>query len=273
MNRLNDATAESRRRILAFLFGLPALILLGKLSFSPAADLFTRTFTLSDLPARMQGHLEYVMFIPLSAVVVVFFRLTLGIQVFGLFRPILLAIAFKITGLELGLVFLAVVMAAIVLIRPVLRVAGMHSYAREAVTLGAVVVVMLATIAVGARAHGEMLFRVARFPIVSLCLISEHFARALWEKSVWNALWRGSMTVLAGMLICLLSQMPGLMHLFLRFPELLIAQIGCVVAVGEFLNLRLLEKRDHADPGDATHKQTEWEPISGFQDYIQEGAK
>jgi hypothetical protein len=249
MNGTNIKGSGSRRLVIGLLFGIPLLILLGKLPILPTAALFTQMFSLADLPARMQGRLEYVMFIPLSAVVVVLFRLTLGIQVFGLFRPILLAIAFRITGLELGLVFLALVMTSIVLIRPVLRIAGMHSYAREAVALGAVVVVMLVTIAASTRAHAESIFAVARFPIISLCLISEHFAKALYEKGVRTAAWRGSMTVLVGVLICLLGRIPGLMHLFVRFPELLIAQIGCVAGVAEFLNLRLFEKRWQAKMG------------------------
>lgn len=242
MNSQDKNGSGSRRVILAFLFGVPLMILLCRLPGAPTADFFTRTLSLADLPSRTQGHLEYIMMIPLGALVVVLFRLTLGIQVFGLFRPILLAVAFRITGLELGLAFLATVMVFIVLIRPILRVAGMHSYAREAVALGAVVVLMLVTVAAGARLHAESLFRVTRFPIISLCLISEHFARALYEKGVLNAVWRGSMTVLAGVFISRLSQIPGVMHVFLRFPELLIAQIGCVVAVAEFLNLRVLEK-------------------------------
>jgi hypothetical protein len=263
MENLKLTSEAHRRWLLVVLFGLPLLILLGKLPDAPTAALFTRIFTLADLPARMHGHLEYLLFVPLSAVVVVLFRVTLGIPVFGLFRPILLAIAFRITGLELGLAFLGAVMAIIVLIRPVLRVARLHSYARESVTLGVVVLLMLATVAVGARAHFNETLRLARFPVISLCLISEHFAKALYEKGVRNAIWRGSMTAFAGVLICLVAQTHGLMRLLLRFPELLIVQIGCVVVVGEFLSLRLFQKRSW----------TPAEPVKVFQNYASEVVK
>ena len=243
-----------RRLMLLFLFGLPLFVLLGKLPGSPAAGVLAQNLSLLDLPQRVQARLEYVMFIPLSAVVVVLFRLTLGIRVFGLFRPILLAIAFKITGLELGLIFLAMVMATIVLVRPLLRVPGMHTYAREAVALGSVVVTVLVIVAAGVRTGESTWLTVARFPIISLCLISEHFAKALYEKGVRNAVWRGSMTVLTGVLICLISRIPGLMHLFLKFPELLIAQIGCIIVVQQFLNLRLIEKL-HGSPAEVKEKR------------------
>jgi hypothetical protein len=229
--------------LLIVLFAVPLAILLGKLPGAPTAAAFTRLFTLAHLPARLHAHLQYLVFVPLSAIVVVLFRVTLGIPVFGLFRPILLGIAFRITGLGLGVVFLAAVMAVIVLIRPVLRVARLHSYARQSVTLSVVVLLMLATVAGAAETHMSALLRVARFPVISLCLISEHFAKALDEKGLRNAAWRGSMTVAAGISICLIAEIPGLMRLLLRFPELLMAQIGCVVAVGEFLNLRLAQRR------------------------------
>lgn len=262
--KLKFTSKSQRGPLLVLLFGLPLLILLGKLPNAPTAPLLMRTFTLTDLPVRTHGHLEYLIFIPLSAVVVVLFRVTLGIPVFGLFRPILLAIAFRMVGLELGLAFLALVMTIIVLARPVLGITGMHSYARESVTLGAVVMVMLATVAAGARTHFDTALRVGHFPVISLCLISEHFAKALYEKGIRNAVWRGSMTVFAGVVICLIGQIHGLMRLLLQFPELLILQIGCVVVIGEFLCFRLLQKESLplAEPATTT-----------FQTYASEVAK
>lgn len=48
------------------------------------------------------------------------------------------------------------------------------------------------------------------------------------------------MTALVAVLIALLSQIGGLRDLFLHFPELLIVQIACIVAIAEFFDLRLL---------------------------------
>jgi len=254
------------------LFALPLASLLGKLPGAPTAPVFTRIFSLANLPVRMHAHLQYLVFVPLSAIVVVLFRVTLGIPVFGLFRPILLGIAFRITGIGLGLAFLAAVMAIIVLVRPVLRVARLHSYARESVTLSVVVLLMLATVAGAAETHVNALLRVARFPVISLCLISEHFAKSLDEKGLRNAAWRGSMTVLAGMLICLISGIPGLMRLLLRFPEMLIAQIGCVVAVGEFLNLHLVRRRVSI-PLEAAPEMRVVKTASALRTYVSEVAE
>jgi hypothetical protein len=49
------------------------------------------------------------------------------------------------------------------------------------------------------------------------------------------------MTALLAAAIALLSEVPGFKDLLLRFPELLILQVGCIVFIAKFLDLRLLE--------------------------------
>jgi hypothetical protein len=48
------------------------------------------------------------------------------------------------------------------------------------------------------------------------------------------------MTVFVAVLITLLYQIHGFRRLFLYFPELLVLEIGCIIVIAEFLNLRLL---------------------------------
>ncbi len=252
MSELKDVSVESsdgrqdskhRRRLMTILFIVVLVIMLGKLPGTPTAELFTRIFSLEDLPLKMRPHLGYVLFTPLATIVVVLFRLTLGLEVYGLWRPIILAVAFHLVGLTVGLLFLFAVMAGIAVVRPLLRVSGLHSYARKSVALGSVVMALLATVAIGERWHSDTLLKVSHFPIISLCLISESFAMTLYEDGMHRAVWRASATVLSGVFISLIFRIPGAIPLLLRFPELLIAQIGCIVLVAEFMNFRLLETR------------------------------
>ena len=111
--------ARQRRRLIKVLFCFALVLILGKVPGTPTAPLFTRVFSLEDLPLRLHPHLEYVLFTPLAAIVVVLFRLTLGLSVYGLWRPILLAVAFHLIGLGVGLAFLVAVMAAIALTKSV----------------------------------------------------------------------------------------------------------------------------------------------------------
>jgi hypothetical protein len=189
----------------------------------------------------MHGHVEFILFVPLSAVVVSFFRLTLGVPVLSLFRPILVAVAFRTIGIPLGLAFLALVLGAVFLMRPLLR--GAHYYSRVPVQLSVVAIFLVVPLFLGKFWHEDSLRQLAYFPVISLCLIGESFTKTLDRKGPAAAIWPTVNTVLIGMLISAVAGIPGALHLLLRFPELLILQPGVVLLIGEFLRFELLKGR------------------------------
>ena len=230
---------EARRWLFALLLLVPGVILLGKLSGFPTSDAFHRLFSLGGLPRHLRGHIEYVIFVPFSAVVVSFFRLTLGLPVLSLFRPILVAIAFRVIGIPLGLAFLGVVLGVVVLLRPLLK--GAHYYSRVPVQLSLVAIFLVLPVIAGKFWSDDWLRTLTYFPIISLCLICEGFTKALDKEGLAAAAWPTSNTILIGMIISFLAKIPGALDLLLRFPELLIAQAGVVLLIGEYLHLEIFE--------------------------------
>ena len=224
------------------LFVLPLIIVIGKCFFLPTSGLFLRVFSLTDIPKNMQNRVVYILFVPFGATLVVFFRLVLGIRILGPFRSILIAVAFQITGILHGLFFLAAVISIVVIIRPIAKAIRLPYFARVSVILSTVASIMIIVLLCSELLHIEWLSRLVYFPIVVLCLTGEGFARTLSIEGVWSAAWRGIMTVLIAILITLLSQINGLRNLFLYFPELLIMQIGCIIVMAEFFDLRLLAR-------------------------------
>jgi hypothetical protein len=99
--------------LVSLLFIVPLLIVIGKWPALPTSGLLTQWFSLDALPAAVHHGARHILFVPLGAVLVVFCRLTLGIRVLGPFRSILLAVAFQVTGILVGLIFLAVIQALI----------------------------------------------------------------------------------------------------------------------------------------------------------------
>ncbi|MBN1852069.1 MAG: hypothetical protein JW829_05065 [Pirellulales bacterium] len=207
----------------------------------PTSEFFSRLLTLADLPAPMHRRLYYILFIPVGAILVVLCRLTFGIRLLGPFRSILLGVAFQITGILAGILFLVPVIAAIVVIRPTLKAMRLPYFSRVSVILSLVSAIMIGVILLGNWLDADALRRVAYFPIVVLCLVGEGFARTLNKESMQSALWRGSMTVLIAILLAWLSQMPWLRHLLLNYPELLLVQMGGIIAISEFFDLRLFQ--------------------------------
>jgi len=232
--------SNSHKLTLGLFFALPLLIIIGKWSLLPTCGLFERLFSLADMPHKMNLRIAYILFVPFGATVVVFFRLVLGIRLMGPFRSILIAIAFQITGILPGLVFLAMVIGVVVLIRPQTKAIKLPYFARVSVILSAVASIMILALLSGSWLDIESLCRMAYFPIIALCLMGEGFAKTLSKEGLKSAVWRGMATVFVAVLITLFSQIDGFRSMFLYYPELLLCQIGCIVVIAEFLDLRLL---------------------------------
>ena len=239
----NPPNLSARRKWLtALLFLTPGLLLLGKWSALPTSDFFWRWCSFTHLPAVAMHRLEYVLFVPMSAALVVFFRLTLGVRLLGPFRSILIGVAFQITGILAGLLFLVLTIAIIVALRPSLKSLRLPYFARISIMLGVVSLIMIAAILGGEGLGLKMLGRVAYFPIVVICLTAEGFACTLTREGWPSACWRGGTTALVAVLITLISQIPSIAACLMKFPELLLLPVGLIVLIAEFCDWRLLEK-------------------------------
>src|SRR5271165_6250784 len=213
-----EARKPDGRGIFAILLLLPVLVMAGKYPLFPTSAAFTSWFSLADLPKHVQTHAEYILFVPLSAVIVAFFRLSLGIPVLSLFRPILTAIAFRMMGVPTGLLFLGLVVGTIVVMRPLLK--GKHYYARVPVLLSIVAGFMVVPLMLERYSHDLWWQHLAYFPLISLALICEAFTKTLDEKGLAEAAWPTLNTIIVGMVINWIATFHGTLHLLLRFPEM-----------------------------------------------------
>ena len=223
------------------MFVLPLLIALGKCGMFPGSEFLERIFSLDGGASSMQSRLRYVLFVPFGAMIIVFFRLFLGIRILGPFRSILLAVAFQITGVLAGCAFLAVVTGVIVCIRPVLKRMRLPYFARVSVILSTVACIMIMMFVVGRLLGASSLNRLIYFPIFALCLTGEGFARTLKKEGTISAFWRGGFTVLVAVLITLAAQSDLLRNFLMHYPEMLIVQVAAIILIAEVFDLRLFQ--------------------------------
>jgi hypothetical protein len=254
-NRKNPAAAGVKW-LLALLFLGPALLSIGKLPALPTSELLWQWCSLAGVSASLADRIQYVLFVPLGALLVVFFRLALGIRVLGPFRSILIAVAFQITGILPGLLFLVAIIGIIVAVRPPLRALGLPYFARISVMLSAVSLVMVLAILSCGWLNLNIVERVAYFPIVVICLTAEGFARTLTKEGWGSALWRGGMTALVAVIITLVSMVPGVLRLLAERPELLLVQVGGIVVIARYFDWRLLERFNPAPQRRNASKKT-----------------
>lgn len=125
-------------------------------------------------------HLLYTM--PIAAAVVVFARMVIGVQTFGLFTPMLMAMAFLQTGLIAGPVILFIAIAAGLAIAPALKSLKM---ARVGFLGGLMSIVAIALLAVVP--FFNKIEWVTAFPVVVTALAVERYW-TVWEaEGIWDA--------------------------------------------------------------------------------------
>ena len=234
-----DRIAIKTDWLLVALLTLPLAIAVGKWPLLPTSAVFAGFFSLADLSPHFHKAVENVLFVPLGAVVVVFFRLTLGLRVLGLFRPILMAMAFDALGIPISVAFLMFVLVIIVALRSLLTTD--HSYSRVAILLSLASALLFAPLMAGDWWHIGWLRDIVFFPVIALCLTCESFAKVLDQEGIGEAAWRTVVTVLAAAVIVSFINFPGVVGLFLRFPELLLVQAGCILLINKYLDLRFFE--------------------------------
>jgi hypothetical protein len=223
----------------AILVSVPALLVAFKLSGLPGSAELADSLSFVSLPTAMQHRTEHLLFTPLGALVVVFVRLTLGIRVLGPFRSVLLAIAFLVTGVAIGVVFFALVMAAVIVLRPVIKSMRMPYFGRSTALLASVASIIILAMLVGQALGFTDVERVAYFPVVVLTLAGDAFAATQRKEGMRSALWRAGATAMVAVLITEIASVRPLASALLRFPELVILCLVGVIFVCEFMSFRL----------------------------------
>lgn len=125
-------------------------------------------------------HLLYTM--PLAAAVVVFARMVIGVQTFGLFTPMLMAMAFLQTGLVAGPVILFIAIAAGLAIAPALKSLKMARVGFLGGLMAIIAIALLAVVPLFNRIEW-----VTAFPVVVTALAVERYW-TVWEaEGMWDA--------------------------------------------------------------------------------------
>lgn len=199
-----------------------------------------RTLTLEWVPPADRQTVNYLLLLPTAALLIATTRLTLGLRLLG-FRAILLAVGFQEIGLMPSFVIIAAVTGVILLLRPAIRRVRLPLYARIAMYLSLVACVMVAALFAGPWLRSELLWSVAFFPVIILAMMAESLARTLDQSSAASAAARLGSTLAVALLLLALMNSSAVLHIALRFPELMLTQLGAIVLVAEYFDLRLLQ--------------------------------
>lgn len=198
-------------------------------------------FSLFGLPIQTQAVYSVLLMIPIGALVMVALRNFVGLQTFGTFMPVLIAIAFRETDLLAGVILFTLLTSLGLAIRFGLERLRLLLVPRLTAVLIIVVILMLIITVMAHRLGIETGLSVALFPMVIIAMTIERMSVIWEERGASDAIKAGVGSLLVAAFAYLVMGMDTLEHLIFTFPELLLVVLAIVLLSGRYTGYRLLE--------------------------------
>ena len=200
-------------------------------------------FSLFGLPLQSQALFHTLMIIPVGILLLVVLRNVVGIKTFGTFMPVLIALAFRQTGLAWGLAFFSLVVAIGLAVRFYLEQLKLLLIPRLATIVIVVILAIAMLTIVSFRLGIDRGLSIGLFPIVILTMTIERMTLVWEERGAGEALEQGLGSLAVGTLCYLVMNLRLVEHLFFVFPELLLAVLAVTLLIGRYTGYRLTEIR------------------------------
>lgn len=205
------------------------------------ARTLAQRLSLDSLPGPERRLVEFLLLLPIAALIVCVFRNLIGIQSFGTFAPALVGLAFRDIGSWPGiLVFLSIVLVGWGMRRGLDRY-HLLQVPRTAVMLSLVVILLIAAVVVANYRDLEATKYIPLFPIVILTGMIERFWTLETEDGTSSSFRTllGTMFI-SGIIAVSLSWSAVANHMF-RFPETLGLIMALQLLIGRYTGYRLCE--------------------------------
>lgn len=193
--------------------------------------------------------INLILVLPVIACIVVIFRSVVGIETFGTFAPVIVSLAFLMTGLTWGIAIFCVIVGLGVVLRSALQWFRIQLVARLAVLIALVSVMMAGLTVAGAYLGVGALLNVSIFPMVIMSNVIENFTTTQVELGTREAIRLTRNTLLVCAACYLTIEWGGLQSIVLSFPEVLLLVVALEIAIGKWRGLRLLEYFRFSDLG------------------------
>lgn len=197
--------------------------------------------SLLNLPVDAQAVYAVLLLVPIGAFIMVLLRNVVGFPSFGTFMPVLIALAFRDTGLVTGLLMFTLVVAAGLSLRFYLAKLHLLLVPRLTAVLIIVVLLMVALSLFSHRLGWEVGLSVGLFPMVILAMIIERMSIVWEERGPADALKESAGSALIASLAFFVMTLPIVQHLMFVFPELSLSLLGVTILLGRYSGYRLNE--------------------------------
>jgi hypothetical protein len=185
--------------------------------------------------------LRVLLMIPFGALITVLFRNMGGITTFGTFLPVLIATAYRDTGVLWGHASFMLIILSGAAMRPLLNRLKLLHTPRLTIILVLVVLEMLGLTLLGIYSKQSGLTHASLFPIAIMAITIERFSVTMEEKGFQSTFW-----IFVNTLVVVTFCYLGMLSVFLQtmvlaFPEVMLLVIATAVYLGGWTGLRVME--------------------------------
>jgi hypothetical protein len=198
-------------------------------------------WSLFRLPAEFQATFRILLLVPIGALMICLLRNIVGFPTFGIFMPVLMALAFRNTGLLFGLgIFSGVILLGYGVRRSIDRL-RLLLVPRLSVILTLVIVSFTVFALIGNKFGLREFMAVGLLPFVILTMTIERFFIITEEAGIHEALRTAAGSAAVAAITYVLLHLEPLQLTFFVYPELLLAVAALQVLVGRYTGYRLSE--------------------------------
>src|SRR5262245_4269583 len=198
-------------------------------------------FVPPDLPAAERQLVEFLLLLPVAALVCCVVRNVIGLHTFGTFAPALLGLSFREVESLVGVFVLVTVLSVAWIFRRGLARLNLLQVPRSAVMLS-IVVAMLVAFVLYSHARGRSVAGALPFlPLVSVTGLVERFWTTEEEDGTPAALRTMLATLLAAAVVFLIVRAEFVRQTMVDYPESLGLVIAAQLVLGRYTGYRLTE--------------------------------
>ena len=202
---------------------------------------FLDKWSFFHMPRQFQETFQILLLVPIGALMISLLRNMVGFPTFGVFMPVLMALAFRTTGLAYGLGVFAFIMGAGYFMRNFLDRMHLLLVPRLSLMLTAVIA-LLSFVALAGNQFGIREFMaVGLLPFVILVMVIERFFVAIEEAGVRQGIQMALGSAAVAIIAYSILLWEQLQLTFFLYPELTFAVGGALLLIGRYTGYRLFE--------------------------------
>jgi len=195
----------------------------------------------ADLPAADRQLVEFLLLLPVAALVCGVIRNVIGLHTYGTFAPALLGLAFREVGSPVGVFVLLVVLSVGWVVRRGVTRLNLLQVPRSAVMLSVVVGLLLAFI-LYSNARGRPVAGAIPFlPLVIVTGLIERFWTTEEEDGTGPAVWTMAATLLTAGAVFLVARPEWVRSTMMNRPEALGLVVAGQLLLGRYTGYRVTE--------------------------------